>query len=764
MNGAGGWRYLLLFATGCVASALLPSLPGWIPATGVMLLGVAGLWFPPTRLAAAFVLGAGWFLVHAQWQLDIQWPPERAGEIVSVAGTIVELPEKRGQSVRFVFRPDRGQDGISSRANILVNWYRPREYAVPGARWEIPLRLRPPGGRDNPAGFDFHRYLLSRRIGAVATVAGEPEVVAPGSGKQRVDRVRQRLSEILQAETTHMDAAALKRALGIADRSGMVPELAETLRRTGTAHLLAISGLHIGMVAGLAGLLSGWLLSPLVLTSRRLDRRRLAIAGGLLAALAYAWLAGFTLPTQRALVMLAAAGLAFVFRRAVAPGHALLLALVAVLLFDPLSPLATGFWLSFAAVAVLIWTFAWRPGESEGRARWLFGLVRAQLIIAAGLLPLNIGLFQQLIPGALLANLVAIPMVGLWILPALLLEISGILAGIPTAMVAGIAETGLVVLLGFLGWIDQFALTHATFVGGGTMAVAAAMLGALWLLAPPGWPARWTGIVLMLPLLFPRVESADHDLLEAWMLDVGDGLAVVIRAGGETVLYDTGPGDGEGGDLIGRKLPALLARDHSRQFDRVVVSHAHRGHAGGLGSVRDRVDPERIHSSSPDVGLPCISGEEWRAGSYRFRFLHPGPGLPDLGRNSSCVLHVQGPGGSLLLPGGIDSAVEERLVRDHGGPPADVVVLPAGGHRRSASGEFLEAVTPAFALVSVRRHDRFDRPHAEVLARLEQAGIEPVSTGRCGAIRIRLGPDQEPDVRSMTTLAPRFWKPREDCP
>jgi competence protein ComEC len=759
----GGWRYLLLLAAGCVVAAAAPMLPGWWAVVTGFVLAFFGLAWPSTRPFALFLLGGLWFLVHAQWQMDRNWPAERSGETLLISGSVIGLTEQREQGIRFEFRPDRGQSDADLPSRVLVNWFRPSEYVEPGSRWQLELQLRPPAGRDNPAGFDYQRYLLSRRIGAVATVRGDFERLDAGRGTQ-VDRLRQRLATVLQAETTRLDAAALKRALGLADRSAMKPELSDLLRRTGTAHLLAISGLHVGMVAAIGALLCTVVLAPIVTVQRRFDRRRLALAGGLVAATAYAMLAGFTLPTQRALIMIGVIALACFLRRAIAPAHALLLALVAVLLFDPLAPLATGFWLSFAAVAVLVWAFAWRPAPGQSRGQWLTGLLRAQLVIAVGLLPLNVGVFQQLVPAAFFANLVAIPLVGLWILPALLLEMAGIALGLSTALVSSAGEQGLVWLVGLLAWFDGFDFSHARVAGGSWKIVLPAAAGALWLLAPRGWPARWLGLPLLLPLLVPRPDVLREGELELWLLDAGDGLAALVRSDAELLLYDTGPGDGQGGDMIGRELDDLLARLGIKSIDGLVVSHAHRGHAGGLGSVQHRVPPERVYSSVEGLGHRCTAGEEWSAGTYRFRFLHPSAGLPDLGANSSCVLHIEGPGGAVLLTGGIDASVEARLVQQFAGPPADVLVLSAGGHRRASSEEFLRAVSPRIALASVQQYDRFGRPHPEAVSSVDAVGAALVSTGQCGALRVRLGEGHPVQIRSMATLQPRFWKARSACP
>lgn len=758
MAGGGG-RAVLAFVGGCLLAPWVPALPGAVVL--LVLAATAGVAsaFRPTRLLGVFLLGSLWFLGAAQWQLDHQWPARRAGEVVPVTGTIVDLPQRYDHTARFTLAVDAGGGPQMVPARIRVRWYRPFRRLEPGSRWRFNLALKPPVGRDNPGGFDYQRYLLARRIGAMGSVRGHPELLSDNPSVRWLGRQRQRLADILQSETVDRDVAALKRALGVADRSAIRPELAERLRRTGTAHLLAISGLHIGMVAGLAGLLAGWLAAPLGLVSGRLDRRRIGVLAGLAAAFVYAGLAGFTLPTQRALVMLSVLALALTLRRAVPPGHALLVALFAVVLLDPLAPLSAGFWLSFAAVAVLVFAFAWRPSRP---GQWLTALVRAQLVLLIGLLPLNIGLFGQLVPGALLANLAAIPLMGLLVLPALLLDLVTMLAGLPALPVGGVADVGLGLLLDCLDRVHALPAAHVPMAGGAWPAMLLAAVGAVWLLAPPGWPARGLGAVLLLPLLVPTPSRLDESQLEAWFLDVGNGLAVLVRTADEVVLYDTGPGDGEGSDAISGILPDLMRRLRLERLDRVVVSHDHRAHAGGLASVSE--SGAIVYAGADELGRPCVAGEGWNAGGWRFRFIHPGAALPDLGGNSSCVLHVTGPGGSLLLTGGIDADVESRLVIERNGPPADVLQLPAGGHRDGSSRSFLARVAPAVAVASVARHDRFGRVHRETRARLSSLDIPWVDTGRCGALRVRLEPGRAPAVRSMSTLSPRFWKPRGECP
>lgn len=755
------WGLALAFTGGALLGALVPTLPDArvvLLASAVCLLLVAcRRW----RWAAAAGLGLCWFLLHAHWQMASQWPEQRAGEVVQVTGMIHGLPDQRGQSLQFELRPlDRARSGLPGR--IETRWFRPSAYLQPGEVHEFELRLSPPYGRLNPGSPDRYRHLLSQRVGATATVAHHVGRHEAGSHRGGVDRLRLYLAERLQSEITRLDTSALFRALGLADRSGMRPELSRLLRQTGTAHLLAISGLHVGMVAGLFGLLGGLMLAPLSAALFGLDRRRTGLICGLLAAGLYAGLAGWTLPTVRALVMLAVAGLALSLRRAIQPAHALLLALLTVVLIDPLSALAVGFWLSFGAVAVLIWAFAWRPGRPPGG--WIGSLLVAQLVLAVGLLPLNVGIFQQMIPAALPANLWAVPLVGFWVLPLLLLALLLMTLGLPAGWVLMLAGYGVDVLLHGLGWLDGLGWGYQRVASGGLLAMVVAAIGALWLIAPPGWPARWLGAFLLLPLLLPRPSELPEDALRMTLLDVGDGQLIVFESGGQRLLYDTGPGDGEGRDSLSRLLPGLDAGGPAARIEGVIVARNHRGHAGGLASAAEWAPAGRIRVPPGGEGAACVAGEQWLLGAYRVDFLHPSPGLPPLGDNSACVVRVWGPGGAVLLSGGVDRQVERRLLLERHEVSADVLVLGAGGHRRGSEAEFLGAVQPRWALASVARHDRFGRPHAELTARLDQAGSRLLTTGRCGAITAELVPGQLPAMRTEMGRRSGFWLPRHDCP
>ncbi|MGY6588438.1 MAG: DNA internalization-related competence protein ComEC/Rec2 [Wenzhouxiangella sp.] len=771
---------LLAFSGGVIIAALAPALPAFpLAVTGLLLAVLSFLHlrhpaFQPqgrgrnaVLIGCCALLGAAWFLVQASWQQSTEWPAERAGEHVVLSGTVSGLPRQYGDTFRFDFSPDRSSwaelDAGPAPRRIQVSWFRPSVYLQPGQPLELGLRMTPPHGRLNVGGFDSRRHLLSRRVGALASVtefdAASTGASGPPHWRAWPDRGRQYLAEVIQAESPGSRSAALQRALLIADRGGMDPALSETLRRTGTAHLLAISGLHVGMVAMIFGALGSLLAMPVSLVFPAIDRRRFGIVLALGGAAVYALMAGLTLPTQRALVMLAVGLGALLLRRPIRPAHALLVALSTLLLIDPLSPLASGFWLSFAAVAVLIWAFAWRaPGQ---RGSWWTGLIKAQLIVAVGMLPLNVGLFQQFIPMALPANLLAIPLVAMVILPSLLLSAFLIGLGLPADWPLAISGHALHWLIAALEWMSALPGAYRPMAGAGWLAIVLAMIGAVWLLAPPGWPARWLGLPLFLPLLLPPPLGRDSSVLDLHLLDMGDGQAILLSSGGDSLLVDTGPGDGEGGDAIGHALPALLRATGLPPPGAIILSNTTRRHAGGLGSLDDdlpRWSPLGTH------GEACLAGQGHSLGEYRLRVLHPSAALPDLGNNSSCVLVIEGPGGRVLLPGTVDSVVERRLMLEQPDLQAEVLVLSRGGHRAATSAAMLDWLRPELALVSVPRYDRTGRPHPELNERLASRGILSYTTGQCGGLSLRLTPDQPPEIRSAAGQHRRFWLPHRECP
>ena len=554
-------------------------------------------------------------------------------------------------------------------------------------------------------------------------------------------------------------------ALAIADRSGMAFTDRQLFSSTGTAHLMAISGLHVG----LAAIGGAWLarISTLLLPAALLVRWGFAasLAGAFIAALTYASLAGWGVSTQRAVLMLTVAALALTLFRSVHPMKVWLLALAVVLSVDPLAPLGSGSWFSFCAVAVLIMIFAPRNEQIP----WWKTAVLAQAGVMVTLLPVTVLWFQFFSPVALLANLGAIPWVSLVVVPLTLagialLPVSIDLAGL-LLQLAGKASSVLFIYLELLSDLQGpvFLLPAPSL-----LMVLLAILGGMLLILPAGIPGRWIGIFLILPLFLPPGSRTERGSLLIEALDAGQGMAVLLSTEHHTLLYDSGPGDGVDQNLVASVLAPALAGLGRRAPEQIIISHGDLDHAGGLAALVKRFPEAELHANLPDQHgtiEPCHSGLEWQHDGFEFRVLHPSAAFPYRGNDSSCVLSIRGAGASVLFTGDISSAIESRLIGNmllaH-----QVLFVPHHGSKTSSSREFIDVVSSEVSIATASLGNRFGFPRHEVRKRYIDAGLRLWSTGECGAVRIQVSPNGEITAESARRKRNRIWRwpAAADCP
>ena len=664
-----------------------------------------------------------------------------------MTGVIGSLPESNADGIRFVFLPDKGADDKPSR--IYVNWYKSRDRAVgpvpgipqvrAGERWRLQLLLRSPRGRVNFHGMDAERWYFTQGIDALAYVKDGENSRLDGPAWFNLQHWRESVLNRLTGKGEAIPALRVLTALAIADRRGLRAHDREILSATGTGHLLAISGLHIGLAA-ILGFYLGRL--GLLFLFAGLKVRLAIILPWLtawLAAFGYAALSGFGVSTQRALIMLTVATVVMLRRRNIHPLQAWLIAMALVLVADPFAPLRAGFWFSFIAVGVLMMLFVPRHGSIPAWRRVLF----AQLGISLVMAPLGMYWFQQASLPGLLANLIAIPVVSLFIVPLILLALvmlwlPGPLAGW-ALNAAGYSASWLLLMLDYLSGLQPagFSSTRAP----GIAATVLAMLGAAVVMLPRGTPGRFAGFLLMLPLLLPAGDTPGETQARIDFLDVGQGLSVLLTTRNYQLLYDTGPGNGlegdDGLDMVRGTIQPMI-RATGRQPDLIIASHADLDHAGGLGRLQT-VYPGATYLASLPVNRagtrPCSAPGTWVRDNLEFRILHPSTGLPYLGNDSSCVISVRGPGLSLLLSGDISQAVELRLVKE-GLVPHAILSVPHHGSSTSSSQVLIDAVRPAWALISAAHGNRFGFPRKDVLDRYASAHVPTLDTARCGGIRI----------------------------
>ena len=707
--------------------------------------------------------GALWAYSGACRVLGARLPADLVGKTLVAEGRIASLPEARGYADRFLFRIDRlERDGspVAFTGLVRLSWYRDAPALRAGERWRLHVRLKPVHGFVNPGGFDYERWLFEQGVAATGHIADANEALRldPGAGRYWLDRWRQQLRDRLATLLPAGPAAALVPALVLGDRGGVTPEQWEVLARTGTSHLIAISGLHVGLVAGVAFLVvrRGWGWAPGL--ARRIAAPRAAAAAALAAATGYAGLAGFSISTQRALVMLAVLLLATIAGRVLRPLSGLSLALLAVLLLDPSSVLSYGFWLSFGAVAMLVYALALRLAAPFAVVRW----GRAQWAVAIGLLPLVLLFFGRASLIAPAVNLVLVPLFGL-VLPAVLFSAGLALTGDwgwALAPVAVLLDLGFRVLEGIGGW-DLAGVTLSARPAWGWLAAGA---GVLLLLAPRGVPARWLGLLLLLPLAVVRPPAPRPGEAAVTMLDVGQGLAMVVRTATHTLVYDTGPGWSSGFNTGEAVVGPYLKYLGVAVVDLAVVSHADQDHAGGLKGLLTALPVHRIISGEPGEidaagATPCRAGDAWRWDGVRFRVLHP-QGGGETGNDASCVLRIDTDGGSLLLTGDIEAGVEADLAARLGADlHADVLVAAHHGSDSSSTQVFLKAVAPSWIWFSAGFGNRFGFPNIAVVARARDLGSATANTATDGAVRLTLPrrPGALVPLRERQA-APRLWR------
>lgn len=719
----------------CLAWPTLPTVPAVVAA----LLGIVAMarrTLVPAVLLAAFA----WTALHAGGSLSRQLPAVPAKHDVVVDGRIANLP--RYEPRRVVFEFDVGpSDGRQLRGRrVRVSWYADGDAQLPvlrgGERWRLPLRLQAPRGLRNPGGADVERHAFGDRLAGTGYVRGDgARRLGPATGLAGWrDRTAVRIARAVSSETSRF-----VRALAIGDTRGLDDEDWAVLRANGLIHLIAISGFHVGMVAGAAaaGVRALWWLIPSL--GRRCPARVAAAVVGTAVAASYAAAAGFSLPTLRTLAMIAVATAAIATRRSLSTVHSLALALMAILLADPLSVLSAGFWLSFAGVAWLLWCM---PRGSAAPAR---DLVRAQAVATVGLLPLTVLLFGEASVAGPLANLVAVPLWSLCVAPlaVLGLALDGIhpaAAAISWRAAAGVFD---------VGWplfetLAESPLALLRLPEPSAVAVPLALLGAFWLLLPRGTPGKALALLLWLPLLWPDTDRPHDGAFEVTVLDVGQGLSVVVRTREHDLLYDAGPAVPDGFDAGERAVAPALHALGIRRLDRLVVSHGDLDHAGGVEAVLRAVPASRMYAPAggPVDGAACVAGQSWTWDGVRFEILHPPMSFPYLANESSCVLRIRGAHGSALLTGDIGDVIEDRLVARYGRALAsDVVVVAHHGSRSSSSEGFVAATRARHALISAGHANRYRHPAPAVVERWRRHGADVHDTARSGALGVRLDAD-----------------------
>ncbi|MGB0866513.1 MAG: DNA internalization-related competence protein ComEC/Rec2, partial [Granulosicoccaceae bacterium] len=691
--------------------------------------------------------------IHGHWRLAKALPSELHRVEILCEGRVLSPPELGALRWRFEFRLQRcqGEHGWQQMGQRLrLGWYRPSDHLSPprgGEQWRLALKLKLPRGQLNPDGFDYETWLFQRGFQGTGYVSdAQASYRMSAAPWWSLAHWRTELRDRLHNKLPDTSAAGVIPALVLADRSGIEPALWNRFREAGTGHLLAISGLHVGLVAAF-GALCGALFWRLV--GARFGSRAIWVGGCALAvASGYSALAGFALPTVRALVMLMAVAVFSALGRHRRGMDILGFAFVALLVFDPLSILSAGFWLSFCSVAGIVFGLStkhhWKPWQQLLWVNAAMGLVLA---------PLSHLLFGQLAWWCSPANLVVVPVFSFVVVPLSLLGASLAVLDLSGAQsLLSWAAIGITWCDAWQSWLLKLPKPQLPMVGWAPVGLLLLSVG---LLLPKLWRGSATLLVAAVVLLIsPRQSELPTEGFELTTFDVGHGLAVMVETKEHLLIYDTGPRYGYGrssGDAV--IAPAIRGGGWLAP-DIIMVSHEDGDHAGGLPSLeRAFGGAEIIRGQSAS----CAPGRHWSWDGVHFEILHPVATWSG-DNDNSCVLRVSSGLGSALLPGDIERRAERRMLERRLEMRSQLLLVPHHGSNSSSSASWLEVVKPELAVISVASDSRWGMPHAPVLQRLQRVGAQVLSTGESGAIVVRFdGSAAAPSVRLIREERRRFW-------
>lgn len=690
--------------------------------------------------------------------IDARLDENFAGDSMLTRVRVADFPKVSGVSVSMLVE---AIDDKRIPPRSRVTWFEPPQIPAFGEIWEFELRLRRPHGNINPGAFSLENWMFREKLHAAGyVVAGKRNRLLQTGVLSPVETYRRNFVD--RVGNYDGTATPVLAAIGVGSRHLISREQWDRYAITGSSHLMAISGLHVGLAAAAAFFLIAMFSAVCRLRGNHLDH---ATIGATAMAATYALVSGLAVPSQRATVMLGLAAIAFLGRRRADSGR--IVAGVALLLFviDPVSLLMPGFSLSFGAVVVLLW-FARRYWRPRAGLR-VFQLLVMQFILLLGLMPLTVLIFQRIAIAAPLVNLITVPVFSFITVPLTLASMvlnpvwkvaSDALLWMSAASVRAIEW-----VIGEIAMLPMADIYIAGVDGFGGALFCVVLLPALWVILPRGWPGRWIALLAVVALILNKPATPQHTCIDAHVLDVGQGLAVVAQSKGRTLVFDTGASYRGGGSAAEQVVLPFLRYKGIKAIDWLVVSHADDDHAGGTPALVEQIEVRRIFAGEelPDVGrkiLDCEMGQYWRADGIEYRFLHPEHGNPLDGNDSSCVLVISAGDHRLILTGDIEAAAESRVLTRLPFDAVNVVLIPHHGSLTSSSPPFVNRLSPDLAIASAGYANRWGFPKERIVRRWEGAGAVVLDTAHSGAISLRLcergGVSQ---LREERLRQRRFW-------
>jgi competence protein ComEC len=739
----------------------------WLPSLWIIsilpLLLLLARFSSVFRIIFLFFAGFCWALFRADFALKDTLQADIENSDVYIQGVIISIPESHDDHIRFLIDTHKitslKAQPFSSAGIVRLSWYKNQTIPVPGDIWQFKVKLKRPYGFMNSGGFDYEAWMLRQGINASGYVKFDKHNIKIGEANTHfIQKVRYKLAQQLK-QTLDKPLLGLVLALSLGDRSQLEREQWKVLSQTGTNHLIAISGLHLSLITGLIYFIACFIWSRFYCLTLRIPAPLFASIIAFATAFIYAALSGFALPAQRALIMIAVFLLGLFSGRQVFVTNVICVALTLVLILDPFAIIAPDFYLSFFAVIFILYISRFRINDQANVTRWIL----LQCMLSIALCPILIFWFKQVPLYSILANLIAIPLVGFLIVPLCLIALI-LLFPLPEY-----AES----LYFFIGKINEQCWAYFEYLSQQNYAIipiaapnlfvlVLAIIGVLILLMPKGLPARWLAIIFMMPLLFPLTQRLKESEFNFDLLDVGQGLAVVIKTKDHVLVYDTGAKFSERFNIGDAVIKPYLRSKGINQLSMLLISHGDNDHIGGAESIIDNFEINQTLSSEPThiAGKKvenCYAGQKWTWDSVDFEILHPKTKSIYTGNNASCVLKISSKWGSVLLTGDIEKEAEESLlISESEKLQADVLLVPHHGSRTSSTKEFITAVSPQYAIVSAGYRNRFGLPKQDIMAQYEAQDVKTFVSYKTGELSVKFR-DTGLQIDEFRTKNRRFW-------
>ncbi len=674
--------------------------------------------YPRTSPLLFASLGYSWSFIFSLYVIYPQLSPQLEGEDIQLKGAVIEVKSESHQFSRFVFSIDQAsihQLNVQVPDNIMLSWYQPKQLIQYKQQCDFVVRLKRILGYSNPGGLDHEKNMFMAGIGARGYVrSGQCEVLSRTDVEQ--PSLRQQWISRFQVIAPQYENANLMQALTFGERQDIEQAQWQILRETGTSHLLAISGLHLSAISLVMFFLVSHLARCSAWVCERIPAQSIAAVCAMVAAIFYAYLAGFSLPTQRALIMVVIGLLAILLHKPVINIPLLSSALLLVLIINPLSVLNAGFWMSFLAVLFIFIVLKSTEGKSK-----LFRIIVVQFYLGFALLPVSLLFFSQASIISPLVNLVAIPLVSFVLLPLLLITQVVFLLGVT------LSDSMFLILDQLFSWLwwglqqsAEFKYASLEFTPK-ILGVVAYVIGLFMLVQAKGLPVRHLAWILLAGLFLIKEPQLKQGQMRLTVLDVGQGLSLVIETENHALIYDAGvrtPSGFNTGDAV--VLPYLKTRTISK-VDLAMISHNDNDHSGGMHAlISHGVVDSLMVSNQPQLydfenTRLCRAGDEWQWDGVEFEVLHPPKKWQSNDNNRSCVLQIKHTAGNILLTGDIEKSAEEWLISQYDDYlSSDIIIAPHHGSQSSSSYRFVDLVHPQTVVFSAGYRNRYGFPHATI--------------------------------------------------